>query len=152
PDVLAASSFLQEALLIVKQSKQLRFCPKMLALTVGPEIPDFAASLGKDANYIYGSTWWLPNMGWKGRDFGSSRDYAKAMVRRTGVITRRRARPPACSCRWRSNRPTRWTPTRCGPRSARWTSRLSGALPPGMTRGRTSRAPRGQSRYKTARS
>src|SRR5262245_35533804 len=84
PDVLVASSFLQEALLIVKQSKQLKFCPKMLALTVGPEIPDFAASLGKDANYVYGSTWWLPNMGWKGRDFGSSRDYAKAMVKRTG--------------------------------------------------------------------
>ncbi len=84
PDVLVASSFFQEALLIVKQSKELKFCPKMLALTVGPEVPDFTKSLARDADFIYGSAWWLPNMGWKGRDFGSSRDYAKAMLERTG--------------------------------------------------------------------
>ncbi len=84
PDVLVVSSYFEGALLIVRQSKQLKFCPKMLALTIGPEIPEFAKSLGKDADYIYGSAWWLPNAGWKGRDFGSSRDYAKAMVKRTG--------------------------------------------------------------------
>lgn len=84
PDVLVASSFFQEALLIVKQSKELKFCPKMLALTVGPEVPDFTKALGKDADYIYGSAWWLPNMGWKGRDFGSSQEYARAMVERLG--------------------------------------------------------------------
>src|SRR2546425_2358939 len=84
PDVLVASSYFEEAVLIVRQSKRLKFCPKMLALTIGPAIPEFAKSLGKDANYIYGSAWWLPNAGWKGRDFGSSRDYAKAMVERTG--------------------------------------------------------------------
>src|SRR2546425_4669965 len=55
----------------------------MLALTVGPEVPDFTRSLGKDADYIYGSAWWLSNMGWKGRDFGS-REYAKAMMDRVG--------------------------------------------------------------------
>jgi len=59
-------------------------CPKMLALTLGPEFPDFAKSLGKDADYVYGSAWWLPNMGWKGHDFGSSQDYARAMAKRTG--------------------------------------------------------------------
>jgi Periplasmic binding protein len=49
PDVLVASSYFEEAVLIVKQAKQLKFCPKMLALTLGPEFPDFAKSLGKDA-------------------------------------------------------------------------------------------------------
>src|SRR5262252_6468887 len=86
PDVLVASSYFEEAVLIIKQAKQLKLCPKMLALTLGPEFPDFAKSLGKDANYVYGSAWWLPNMGWKGRDFGSSQDYAKAMVKRTGRV------------------------------------------------------------------
>ena len=84
PDVLVVSSYFEKALLIVRQSKQLKFCPKMLALTIGPEISDFAKSLGKDVDYIYGSAWWVPNAGWKGRDFGSSRDYATAMVKRTG--------------------------------------------------------------------
>src|SRR5262249_39949400 len=88
PDVLVASSYFEEAVLIVKQAKQLKLCPKMLALPLGPEFPDFVKSLGKDADYVYGSAWWrawwLPNMGWKGRDFGSSRDYAEAMMKRTG--------------------------------------------------------------------
>ena len=84
PDVLVASGFFQESLLIVKQSKELKFCPKMIALTVGPDVPDFTKSLGKDADYIYGSAWWLPNMGYKSRDFGSSRDYSKALTERLG--------------------------------------------------------------------
>jgi len=84
PDILVASGFFQESLLIVKQSKELKFCPKMIALTVGPDVPDFTKSLGKDAEYIFGSAWWLPNMGYKGRDFGSSRDYSKAVTERLG--------------------------------------------------------------------
>jgi branched-chain amino acid transport system substrate-binding protein len=84
PDVVVASSFFQEALLITKQSKELRLCPKILAFTVGPALPDFVKSLGKDAEYIYGSEWWLPNMGWKGRDFGSSQDYARTVKARFG--------------------------------------------------------------------
>lgn len=84
PDIVIASSFFQDALLITKQAKELRLCPKILAFTVGPALPDFAKSLGKDGEYIYGSEWWLPNMGWKGRDFGSTRDYAKLIQARFG--------------------------------------------------------------------
>lgn len=84
PDVVIASSFFQEALLITKQAKELRLCPKMLAFTVGPALPDFVRSLGKDAEYIYGSEWWLPNMGWRGPEFGSSQEYAKLVQARLG--------------------------------------------------------------------
>ena len=84
PDVLIASSFFQESLLITKQAKELKLCPKMLAFTVGPALPDFTKSLGKDAEHIYGSEWWLPNMGWRGRDFGTARDYAKLVKDRLG--------------------------------------------------------------------
>ena len=84
PDMVIASSLFQDALLITKQAKELKLCPKVLAFTVGPALPDFAKSLGKDAEYLYGSEWWLPNMGWKGRDFGSSQDYAKAVKARFG--------------------------------------------------------------------
>jgi branched-chain amino acid transport system substrate-binding protein len=84
PDIVVASSFFQEALLITKQAKELKFCPKMLAFTVGPALPDFGKSLGKDAEFIYGSEWWLPNMGWKGPVYGSARDYAKLVQQRFG--------------------------------------------------------------------
>jgi branched-chain amino acid transport system substrate-binding protein len=84
PDIVLASSFFQESLLITKQSKELKLCPKMQVFSVGPEIPDYLKSLGKDAEYMYGSAWWLPNMGWKGRDFGSSRDYVKLAKDRLG--------------------------------------------------------------------
>lgn len=84
PDILLASSFFQEALLISKQAKELKVCPKMLTFTVGPALPDFAQSLGKDAEYVYGSEWWLPNMGWKGPVFGSSQDYARLVQERFG--------------------------------------------------------------------
>jgi branched-chain amino acid transport system substrate-binding protein len=84
PDVLVASSYFEEALLMVRQSKALKFCPKILAFTIGPDIPEFAKALGKDAEYVYGSAWWLPNVGWRDREFGSSLDYAQAMRKRTG--------------------------------------------------------------------
>ncbi|MGH7320309.1 MAG: amino acid ABC transporter substrate-binding protein, partial [Candidatus Rokuibacteriota bacterium] len=40
PDVILASSFFPEALLISNQSKELKLCPKFLAFTVGPALPD----------------------------------------------------------------------------------------------------------------
>ena len=84
PDLVIASSFFQESLLITKQSKELKLCPKLQVFSVGPEIPDYQKSLGKDAEYMVGSAWWLPNMGWKGRDFGSSQDYATRAKERLG--------------------------------------------------------------------
>ena len=77
PDMVIVASFFQEGLLATKQAKELRLCPKLLAFSVGPEIPDFAKNLGKDAEFILGSAWWLPNMGWKGPDFGTAQEYAK---------------------------------------------------------------------------
>jgi branched-chain amino acid transport system substrate-binding protein len=84
PDVVVASSFFQEALLLTKQAKELRVCPKMLAFTVGPALPDFITSLGKDAEYVYGSEWWLPNMGWRGPELASSQEYARLVKARFG--------------------------------------------------------------------
>lgn len=84
PDMVIVASFFQEGLLATKQAKELKLCPKLLAFSVGPEIPDFAKSLGKDAEYITGSAWWLPTMGWKGPDYGSARDYAKRVQDKYG--------------------------------------------------------------------
>ena len=86
PDMVLVASYFQEAILASKQAKELGLCPKLLAFSVGPEIPDFAKQLGKDAEYLVGSAWWLPNMGWKGPDFGSSQDYAKLVLEKYGYV------------------------------------------------------------------
>jgi len=85
-DMVLVASYFQEALLASKQAKELKVCPKLLAFSVGPEIPDFAQQLGKDAEYLVGSAWWLPNMGWKGPDFGSSQDYARLVKEKYGSV------------------------------------------------------------------
>jgi branched-chain amino acid transport system substrate-binding protein len=77
PDVVVVASFFQASVLATKQAKELRLCPKMMAFSVGPELPSFSKELGKDAEFVVGSAWWLPTMGWKGPDYGSAKDYAK---------------------------------------------------------------------------
>ena len=36
--------------------------PAVAAFTTGPELLDFRTNLGDDANYIYGVSWWMPQM------------------------------------------------------------------------------------------
>ena len=58
PDLLLAGSYGEDATLIVRQLKDLNWMPKILALTVGPALPDFGQNLGPDAEYIFGATQW----------------------------------------------------------------------------------------------
>lgn len=62
PDVLIGGTFAEHARLIVRQLKDLGWAPKMVALTVGPGLPDFHDVLGPDADYIFGTTYWEPSI------------------------------------------------------------------------------------------
>ncbi len=84
PDVIIGATFFEPSILATKQIKELKICPKMLVFSVGPEVPDFAKELGKDAEYIVGNAWWGPTMGWKGPGWGSARDYAKRVQDKYG--------------------------------------------------------------------
>ena len=86
PDLVLGSSLYEHAVLITRQAKELNLCPKLMGFTVGPTFPAFIESLGKDAEYIYGSEWWLPNMGWKGPVFGDSYKYAEMFEEKYGYI------------------------------------------------------------------
>lgn len=86
PDMLLVASYFQEAILASKQAKELKVCPKVVAFSVGPEIPDFANELGRDAEFSVGNAWWLPNMGWSGPDFGSSQEYGRLVQERYGYV------------------------------------------------------------------
>lgn len=84
PDLVFCATLLEDAILIAKQAKDLKVCPKALAFSVGATTPDFRESLGDDAEYLFGSEWWLPNMGWKGPVMGSSQDYARVFEEKFG--------------------------------------------------------------------
>lgn len=54
PDIVIATSYINDAVLFVKQSKQLEFKPKAIVGTAaGYGLPDFAQKLGADANGIF---------------------------------------------------------------------------------------------------
>ena len=61
-DSLVAVTYGDDATLIVRQLKDLNWLPKMVSLTIGPALPDFAEGLGEDANYIFGATQWEPSV------------------------------------------------------------------------------------------
>lgn len=84
PDIVIASTLYQDAVLITKQAKDLKVCPKMMSYSVGVSIPDFPKELGPDANYIFGAEWWLPNMGWKGEVIPSADEFAKEFEKKYG--------------------------------------------------------------------
>jgi branched-chain amino acid transport system substrate-binding protein len=76
PDMIVGSGHEGEALTTLKQAKQLGINPKLWAFTVGPALPDFATTLGGDANYVIGSSQWTPQVKYQGVDvFGTASKY-----------------------------------------------------------------------------
>lgn len=58
PDIVVNSGHLVEAVALNMAAKDLRFEAKAFVYSVGPTMPDFVQSLGKDADYIFtGSQW-----------------------------------------------------------------------------------------------
>jgi branched-chain amino acid transport system substrate-binding protein len=62
PDVLIGGTYGEDSTLIVRQLKDLNWTPKLVALSVGPALPDFAENLAGDAEYVMGSTQWEPTV------------------------------------------------------------------------------------------
>jgi len=75
-EVLMGSGYLGEAILTVRQLKEQRVKLKAIAFTTGPELLDFQKNLGKEANSIFGVSWWMPQMKYSDPLFGSASNYA----------------------------------------------------------------------------
>jgi len=86
PDMILASSLFAQAMLITRQAKELNVCADLMGFTVGPNFPEFINSLGKDAEGIFCSEWWLPTMGWTCPVFGSAKEWGKLFVDRYGYV------------------------------------------------------------------
>ncbi len=84
PDVLIGTGYLDDAILTVRQSKEQRVDFKAMVFTTAPELEDFTKNLGKDADYVYGVAWWMPEMNYKCPVFGSTQNYAALYSKKFG--------------------------------------------------------------------
>ena len=67
PDVVAASTYFDDAVAITRQMKELDVNPRMFGVTVGGDLPEFYDLLKQNAEYIYGATQWEPMLPYPGQ-------------------------------------------------------------------------------------
>jgi branched-chain amino acid transport system substrate-binding protein len=84
PDVLIGTGYLDDAILAVRQSKDQKVDFKAMVFTTGPELEDFTKNLGKDADYVYGVSWWMPEANFKCPVFGSTQNYVSLYNKKFG--------------------------------------------------------------------
>lgn len=75
PDVLQIHGFFAHSVLVVKQLKELGWAPKALIMDVGPTMPDFVNSLGKDGEYSSSSQFWGQTCLYDDPVFGNTAQY-----------------------------------------------------------------------------
>jgi branched-chain amino acid transport system substrate-binding protein len=77
-DAVFLASHETEALNFIRQAKSLDVNPRYFyAFTVGVPTADFRKALGKDAEYAFGMSSWLPDSNLKDRWFGDATAFAK---------------------------------------------------------------------------
>lgn len=85
PDVILWTGHETEAFNFIRQAKSLDVNPKLMySFTVGVPTADFRKGLGKDANYAFGMTPWLPAADLKDAWFGDADAFAKAYKAKFG--------------------------------------------------------------------
>jgi branched-chain amino acid transport system substrate-binding protein len=62
PDVIAAATYFDDAVAITRALKALDIGPKLFGVTVGGDVPKFYETLGRDAEFVYGASQWLPEL------------------------------------------------------------------------------------------
>jgi branched-chain amino acid transport system substrate-binding protein len=62
PDVLGGATRFEDAVAITRQVKVVNVNPRMVGLTVGVDLPKFYEVLGRDAEFVYGATPWMPEL------------------------------------------------------------------------------------------
>jgi branched-chain amino acid transport system substrate-binding protein len=65
-DIVAAATYFDDAVAIVRQAKELGVNPKMLGVTVGGDIPKFYELLKNSAEYIYSASQWESTLPYPG--------------------------------------------------------------------------------------
>jgi branched-chain amino acid transport system substrate-binding protein len=85
PDVLLWSGHEDNAINFIREARNRSIHPNLLAsFTVGVPAPGFRSTLGRDANYAFGVTPWLPSAQLKDRWFGDADQFAAAYQKKFG--------------------------------------------------------------------
>jgi branched-chain amino acid transport system substrate-binding protein len=84
PDVIIGSVHLVEGVAIIKQAKELGVTPQGFGETVAPPTPDFAKTLGDEAENVLGSSQWTDATKGEDKYFGTAKDYAKDIQAKYG--------------------------------------------------------------------
>jgi branched-chain amino acid transport system substrate-binding protein len=82
PDLILNAGHLQDALLVQKGLREQNVMARAYGYSVGPDTPDFANSLGKDANDVFGGAQWSDAVKYKGDPgfYHTAPEYAKAIM------------------------------------------------------------------------
>ncbi|TCT08529.1 amino acid ABC transporter substrate-binding protein [Paralcaligenes ureilyticus] len=83
-DAILVSGHETGILNFVRQAKSLNVSPKMYSFTVGVPSQDFRKALGKDADYAFGMTAWIPDASLKDKWFGDAVQFAAAYKTKYG--------------------------------------------------------------------
>jgi branched-chain amino acid transport system substrate-binding protein len=62
PDVVAAATYFEDSVAIMRQMRALDINPRMHAVTVGSDLPMFFEQLGRAAEFVYGPAQWQPEL------------------------------------------------------------------------------------------
>jgi len=84
-DVVLASGYTQDSILLVKSMKELHVTPKLMGLATAIGIPDLRAALGASAEGLTGVDYWAANLTYKGPYYANSAAYAKKFKDKFGV-------------------------------------------------------------------
>jgi branched-chain amino acid transport system substrate-binding protein len=81
PDIILNAGHLQDALLVQKGLREQNVMAKIYGYSVGPDTPDFATSLGGDANDVMGGAQWSESVKYHGEPgfYRTAPEYAKAI-------------------------------------------------------------------------
>ncbi len=82
PDALLSPGYFEDITLLVTQSQRLGFNPKYIGVQLAPGL---TKSLGKNANYLFATSWWEPLAGWKDDYFGNTVQYNELFKKTYGV-------------------------------------------------------------------
>ncbi|MGN6306925.1 MAG: amino acid ABC transporter substrate-binding protein [Mesorhizobium sp.] len=83
-DAVLVAGHETEILNFVRQAKSLAVAPKLYSFTVGVPSEDFRKALGKDADYAFGMSAWLPSAELKDKYFGDAAAFAEAYKAKFG--------------------------------------------------------------------
>ncbi len=84
PDMVLFSAHFEEALSFVVTAKDVGLSPEMFGITVAPSDPAFVDELGVDADYVFGTSQWVPDVSYNGSVFGSAEGYAQLFQQEYG--------------------------------------------------------------------